>query len=313
MASGRRRGTNFLVGLLTLVAVGILAVVAGFLLEKENPLRLRVEIQARFSNVAGLKAGDSVTLSGSGIGSVAAIYTSPPSDRWEKPGYLVVLQIDDRPEVRQWIREDSKFQIVNDNLFGNRRVEISFGTEGEPVESGAQVEGEVVEGIGAIGSAVEDIAAVAAELRVFVLGDGGEQAPISASLENLRSTLENTAVVSAELRDALEGDQAADMERTLKDLQVSAENLREITTSLRETGDSIGRTWEKITSPSKWFSADDEEGEGEEMTEGEEGEDEKEEDEADEPETEGEGGVDETKEGDGGEGKGADPSSPEGA
>lgn len=231
-----RHGTNLLVGILTLVTIAILAVVAGFLLEKENPLAPRVVLSARFGNVGGLKIGDPVTLAGANVGHVGAIRTSAPSERWPDPGYLVSLEIEDREGVLEWIREDSTFRIINDNLFGNRRIEISFGREGAPVTDGAVVPGEVGSGMEDIGQAVENIRAVTDELKVFVLGDGENQPAITDSLNDLKTTLRNLAVVSERIKN---------------------------------TSDDLDATVETLQFWKKWFP-DKKEGDEEQLTEGEE-------------------------------------------
>lgn len=269
VGQGRFR-TNVLVGVLSLVTLVILAVVTGFLLEKENPLTPRFHILARFDNAGGLKVGDPVTLAGANVGHVSGIVTSPPSERWPEPGYFVELQIEDREDKRQWIREDSTFRIVNDNLFGNRRVEISFGTEGAKLAKGTEVDGEVASGLDQLGQAVEDVQAVTGELRTFILGNGEGEPAIADSLEDLRRTLENTAAISNELRAALSGDEAADMKRALRDLEVASGNLRETTESVKSAVDSLGETIDKIQFWKGWFSDSDKETDSKEEAESKE-------------------------------------------
>ncbi|MCZ6603351.1 MAG: MlaD family protein [Planctomycetota bacterium] len=221
---------NVFVGLLTIITLAVLATLTGFLVEKKMPLMSRYQLSARFGNVAGLKVGDPVSLAGLNVGHVKRIRVSAPDERWPEPGYLVDFQIQDREDVSQWIREDSTFRISNENLFGNKRVEVTFGTTGAILVEGTQVDGEPTSGLGDIGEAMED----------------------------LHETLQNTAAITENLRSYLEGDEAADLKQTMIDLQESLANLRSITESTRATFTSWGRTVDKFK-PWKWFGSDEEE------------------------------------------------------
>ncbi len=125
----RRRGTTeTIVGVFVLASLALLLAIVVFIGRRQNIFERRYEITGVFDSVGGLQAGAEVHLAGINVGYVKNIKFGP-SSRVD-----VVMSISTRQMKR--IRSDSVASIRTMGLMGDRYVEITVGSEDEPVISG---------------------------------------------------------------------------------------------------------------------------------------------------------------------------------
>jgi|SRR5579863_34503 len=100
-------------------------------------------LEARFSEVKGIKAGAPVWLSGVEVGNVRGIQLAQ-EDR--PPDIRVIMEID--ASMREMIRRDATASIRTEGLLGDQYIEISMGSPSAPrLPAGATLQGKVPIGI----------------------------------------------------------------------------------------------------------------------------------------------------------------------
>ncbi len=106
-----------------LIFVGVLAFTVGifFVGQKSQLFSSVFFVQVNFANVEGVKPGASVMLSGYSVGTVYDITLTPQAD-----SIRLLLRIDEG--VRQFIKTDSKAEIKQEGLVGNKFVSVSIGS-----------------------------------------------------------------------------------------------------------------------------------------------------------------------------------------
>ncbi len=195
------------VGLLTLVAVVILAISIFMVGERRNLFARTNTYSVRFENVAGLSSGNPVQLNGVTVGRVEDVIL--PED--VSQGELTVwISVDRRFAER--VREDSEARIKTLGLLGDKYVEISSGS---PASAAIPSGGEIptapptdVDRLIASGEdLVENVVAIAVSLRTILAnmeegrgilgqlltddeGVANAKASVIASIDSLRRILE---------------------------------------------------------------------------------------------------------------------------
>ena len=146
----------------------------------------------------------------------------------------------DTPANRKWIRPDSRFQVLSDNLLGNKLVEISWGTTGAPLADGSTVIGEhpvSIEGIlKDLRRTVRSTAGVAERLdkALKILDrDGGDG--LAQSITQLQQSLADMSAVTGELRLLFEKDSRdpQSLRATLADLRKASGNAAALMEELK--------------------------------------------------------------------------------
>ena len=113
------------VGLMILLALGILTVAVFKLGEAANLFSKRYKLVALLPSANGLRVGGSVTVAGQLAGTVSAIdFLTPDADTTRN--LRVVVEIDQA--LQQQVREDSRARIRTLGLLGDKVVDISPGT-----------------------------------------------------------------------------------------------------------------------------------------------------------------------------------------
>jgi phospholipid/cholesterol/gamma-HCH transport system substrate-binding protein len=251
---------NFWVGLFALVILAAVGVTIAFFLRRENPFRKTYHIFVRFEDVGGLKMGAPVKLSGAFVGNVRGISVAAPDRRWKKPGYRVKLEIGGEPYIQRWIRSDSVISIRSDSLFAEKFVNISFGRQGQMLTDGTEVDGIVAASIDSrtfqdLSLALKNVQQVTEELKE-ILGYGDatptDRPNLKSALVNLDSTLKNTAQITEEFKRSIKGKDAADLRKTLQDVQEAAQNLKEVSERMKKSMNAWGESVEKMKFW-KWF------------------------------------------------------------
>lgn len=230
---------SFVIGALVLVGLAVSIVVGAGLLRDGGVLEARTTIRVAFADVAGLRAGAPVRLAGLDIGTVASIDVAT-----DRATHVVTLNLIDRPEYRNWIRRDSRFQITSGNLLGDKHVAISFGESGPPLERGELVVGEPPVGFEAI---LSDLRATVAHTRqigerldaALVAVDGAEPGQgLADLLGQSKQALADLAQVATELKAVFDRDQdgPASLRGTLTDLRRASKRAAEL---MDEVGESL--------------------------------------------------------------------------
>ena len=113
------------VGLMILLALGILTVAVFKLGEAANLFSRRYKLVALLPSANGLRVGGTVTVAGQLAGTVASIDFLPP-DADTTRNLRVVVEVDQA--LQQQVREDSRARLRTLGLLGDKIVDISPGT-----------------------------------------------------------------------------------------------------------------------------------------------------------------------------------------
>jgi len=227
---------SFIVGSLFLAAVSISIVLGAFMLRSSGMLKQRMTINVLFDDVAGLRQGAPVRLSGLDIGTVDSVDVDASGTR-----HLVVLSIIDKPHYRQGIRTDSKFQVLSDNLLGNKLVEVSWGSsEATPLANGATVVGESPVSIAGIlkdlRQTVRNTAGMSARIdKALQAMEGEDGSGLSRSMIQIQQSLADLSSVTGELKSLFEKDSRDpdSLRATLADLRKASGNAAELMAELK--------------------------------------------------------------------------------
>lgn len=111
-----------------LIFVGVLAfTLAIFFVGQKSQLFSSVfYVQVNFSSAEGVKPGAYVMLSGYNVGTVSDISLSESADSVQ-----LLLRVD--AEIRPFIKTDSKAEILQEGLVGNKYIGLSIGSEKAPL------------------------------------------------------------------------------------------------------------------------------------------------------------------------------------
>jgi phospholipid/cholesterol/gamma-HCH transport system substrate-binding protein len=133
------------VGLLVVIAIGILVVLILNASGTFNPFASHLHLRARFTDANGLREGSEVRLAGVRIGKVDRIELLKPTELGNEPNpqkvqvYMTIdAKIDGVPATER-IRTDSTAQQASPSILGSEMiVNISPGTSiGQPIKDGA--------------------------------------------------------------------------------------------------------------------------------------------------------------------------------
>lgn len=119
------------------VAIGVLFFILGiyYIGSQINIFSKNFQINGIFTNISGLKVGNNARFSGINIGTVSKVQIINDS--------LVKVDLSIQENVRQFIRKDSKMEIVSEGLMGNKIVNIYTGS----INADIVEEGDVLETI----------------------------------------------------------------------------------------------------------------------------------------------------------------------
>ena len=196
------------VGLLILVALGVMTLAVFKLGQAANLFSERYQLVAFLSNANGLREGGQVTIAGQIAGAVQSIEFLPP-DADTTRNLRVVFEIDER--LKPQVRADSKARLRTLGLLGDKILDISPGTPrfavleaGDTVPMGESLDLEQV--IQRASSAVEDMVGLTHDLREItggiVRGEGtvGQLLTNRSLYDELTVTLTRTNQMIARLQ-----------------------------------------------------------------------------------------------------------------
>jgi phospholipid/cholesterol/gamma-HCH transport system substrate-binding protein len=128
------------VGLLVVVAIGVLIFLILNASGDISPFSKKIHLKARFSNGDGLRRGSEVRLAGVRIGKVDDVRLLPPSDNPREKvetSFSIDSEIDGRPAT-DLIRDDSRALLSSPSILGAEKIiNVTPGTAvGRPIKDG---------------------------------------------------------------------------------------------------------------------------------------------------------------------------------
>lgn len=162
------------VGLLILVALGVLSVGVFLVGDTGNVFGERYRLVTLVRSASGLVPGAAVQLAGQTVGQVDDIRFISPDER-PKTGEAVAIVLAINVDVQDQIRVDSRAQVRTQGLLGDRLIDIAPGTSesrvlqpGDTVASAASLDYDALLAEGA--EAVGDLTDVASNLSGLTRG-----------------------------------------------------------------------------------------------------------------------------------------------
>ncbi|RMF57620.1 MAG: MCE family protein [Calditrichaeota bacterium] len=192
--------------------------VAGFLFLKNVTLkRGHYKLYIHFNDVTGLEPSDFVSVSGLRIGKVTKLRLND---------LKVVVEIEVLPDIH--LPKDSRAQIKNLGMVGEKFIDIIPGTSTEMLQDGDTIEGSAAGDFTDLTGSMEGLMAQAEEFLI-----------------QLRATFENVfdhatqrdmkqSISSVNRLTSVFGDNAAHLEKTLRNLDELTTNMNEILAARRE-------------------------------------------------------------------------------
>lgn len=232
------------IGLLGVVAIAVFVLGYNFLKGK-GLFSSTKTIKAVYSEVAGLKAANRISLNGFDIGSVGDIYVV---DGEIKKGITVEMVIDD--EIK--IPKDSKALIVSDGLLGTKAIELSLGTSKEFITSDGTITGELKFGlfdkVGAqVDPIVNDLKHTLASLDTAVSGINNMLS--TSTQQNIKSSIASLNVTMQEISGL-----ASTLGSQKKTINEVMNNLNGFSTNLNKNNGTINRTLANLETTTNNFS-----------------------------------------------------------
>jgi phospholipid/cholesterol/gamma-HCH transport system substrate-binding protein len=221
-----RSRTSLIVGAFALAALVALALAILSLSSQEAVFRDRYRLVGYYENVGGLIPSAPVWLAGTRVGRVESVKLDTREDG--QPAVKVVLQIDE--DVQERIRADSTASIGTIGLLGDRYVEISLGSPGEPIlEDGAEIAaaspGNLARAIDTGTAALDNIAKLAGNLNEVVEGfqkkSGGDDlaSTMAAASDIVKQIQHGDGLLHNLIYDEYEGTGVTSIEKSLVTLE----------------------------------------------------------------------------------------------
>lgn len=257
------RGLEIRVGAVVLLAAAVL-VVGTMWFQRFAVAEKRYSFFARFKDVGGLIAGDPIFINGVERGKVKRV---------DLQLNLVVVEMAVRQGVA--VPKDSKVSLQAVGIMGERNVTIMRGMSSQAIAPGDTVDGELLMGLGEVmgrtGEIIDEVDAAIENLRDVTealnkdgkLQDGiadfaatGKSARqmteenrvrINRTLDNLdRSTTQLTKLLDTHYADidsslTAFGQAGREVQNTVKHLTEISDNLKQISTNLKDGKGSAGR------------------------------------------------------------------------
>lgn len=222
----RSRATELKVGIFVIAALIIGSTLTFILGSQRQVFQSKVQYQAIFQSVDGLRAGGPVRIAGVAVGSVGEVDLRPDGQI-----HVTIGIIESKADL---IRQDSVATIGSKGMLGDKLIEISPG-QGDRLPPGGTIATESPVGLGEYvtkaGAILGDV-----EMTVQNLRSATEPLAEEQFAEDLRSTMRNVAEVT---RMAAEED--GTVRRLLSDPQM-ADDVQGTVRSARRTSDQLAQT-----------------------------------------------------------------------
>jgi len=257
------RGLEIRVGAVVLLAAVVL-VIGTMWFQRFAVAEKRYSFFARFKDVGGLIAGDPIFVNGVERGKVKKV---------DLQSNLVVVEMAVREGVA--VPRDSKVSLQAVGIMGERNVTIMRGASPQAIAPGDTIDGELLMGLGEVmgrtGDIIDDVQAAIENLRdvTAALNEDGKlkegitdfaatgksarqmteenRARISRTLDNLdRSTTQLSKLLDSHYADidtslTAFGKAGREVQNTVAHLTEISDNLKQISTNLKDGKGSAGR------------------------------------------------------------------------
>jgi phospholipid/cholesterol/gamma-HCH transport system substrate-binding protein len=231
-------GKSVKVGVFVLVGL-VLAGICTFLIGDTHQLWNReVDFVAAFQDVAGLKPGSPVRMGGVDIGRVQGVIHADDVNDRRIYVHVGVIRAD-APRVRV----DTKAQILNKGLLGDKMVDLSTDGKGASLAAGGMIPTvEPVDFTSTLGSIADKAqhAMTNVDETTQLLNDPKLHDDIKASIEDLRLVLDGIARQdSAAHRFLVDPAEGAKLDRALTNLEGSSQRLNAALDSVRDVTEHV--------------------------------------------------------------------------
>jgi phospholipid/cholesterol/gamma-HCH transport system substrate-binding protein len=112
-------------GIFVTIGIGILLATVFIIGNQKNLFDNRFTIKANFNNVSGLQIGNLVRFAGINVGTVSDITIVNDT--------TVQVSLALQESVKKFIKQDASANIGSDGLMGDKIIQVSAGTPGNPV------------------------------------------------------------------------------------------------------------------------------------------------------------------------------------
>jgi phospholipid/cholesterol/gamma-HCH transport system substrate-binding protein len=119
---------QIVVGIFVVAGIALVAATVFVLGSEEHLFERQVKYKLEFQSIGGLKPGAVVRLAGMEVGSVVDIHLP---EKLEHKKVHVIIQV--QSSVKERIREDTVATIGSRGLLGDKAVDLTVGSMGEPV------------------------------------------------------------------------------------------------------------------------------------------------------------------------------------
>lgn len=226
------------VGIFVFVAIAALGALVLTVSSQQEMFSRYYTLYCEFEQVAGLKNGAAVRLSGLDVGIVDGIEFP------EEPGKkLLRVRLQIRTEARNRIREDSKASIASQGVLGDKYIAISLGTQGEPVAKNSLLPSEQPRDYYALvetaGETMVHVRSIAAKLDAMLTGDASEETKKSVTgvVGAVTDVVNEIKTGDGLLHKLIYDEEAA---KTLDNLQTASANLAAVTGDVRAGKGAVG-------------------------------------------------------------------------
>jgi len=228
------RRLSLIVGAFVLASLAALALAILSLSSQQGVWAERYRLVAFYDNVGGLIPNAPVWLAGTQVGRVGSVELA--SRESGEPAVRVVLQVDQR--VQERIRADSVASIGTIGLLGDRYVEVSLGTPGEPVlEPGVEIRTVDPVDMTAVvdkgAAALDSVSSLAANLNQVVedfereAGGRGLAKSIAAVADIVEEIQDGQGLLHSLIYDEYEGGGVESIDRSLATLETILNEIAE--------------------------------------------------------------------------------------
>ncbi len=205
----RKEGLEWKVGLLIILALGLLGLGVFLIGEQSNLFSTKNRYVSYFRSVGGLNQGSPVQLNGVEVGTVKDVVLPTSAEATE---IKVVIEVDERYAAR--IRQDSMARIKTLGLLGDKYVELTTGsTDTAPIPPGGVIPAAPPTNVDKLVASGEDV-------------------------------MDNVVQISADLRDILRRMERG--EGLLGELTTESETGERVTDAIVETMETVRRAAKKI-------------------------------------------------------------------
>lgn len=236
-----------LLGMFAAAVVAAILLFVGIVVGRSNPLESKHTIYVEFDDLKGIRAGTPVSIQGHVVGAVSRI--APDPQNAGPPLLVAELRLSADERFTDWIREDSKFIIVNQNLFGDKRIDITFGSPERPkLPDGARVRATPTASVQDVLDKITDTAVtLTGAIRGVTEGQDLPDVDLGQIFQNIEETTRNVAELSRTVNLALGGDDPAHRDELARNVRKAVEALGSMGDTLREAAEKLDpATWDKL-------------------------------------------------------------------